>query len=242
MKELTEIKTMNHQKYEEHCEASNKLGIEVIEMGMHDTLDVAVEKETMLNENPEKFGHSKECETDIIRMIEEVPNDGGNDINEIGYLVLMYDSINDDSTKEDAELLQMITNHDDEILGLKAHAKGREKQSVSHSEQRNMDLSKLNLSPNKKGRGQHPNSKKNLKPYEKGVSGNPSGKPKKVAQLKEVLDWWGGLTEYDNWSWDKYTNRQMVVKGIWKRATSGNRQDLDILLSLGLLDSDKFKN
>jgi hypothetical protein len=242
MKELTEIKTMNYDRYEEHCESSNKLGIEVIEMGMHDTLDVAVEKETMLNENPEKFGHSKECETDIIRMIEEVPNDGGNDINEIGYLVLMYDSIKDDYTKEDAELLNMITNHEDEILGVKAHAKGREKQSFSHSEQRNMDLSKLNLSPNKKGRGQHPNSKKNLKPYEKGVSGNPSGKPKKVAQLKEVLDWWGGLTEYDNWSWDKYTNRQMVVKGIWKRATSGNRQDLDILLSLGLLDSDKFKN
>jgi len=105
-----------------------------------------------------------------------------------------------------------------------------------------MNLSKPDIFPNKKGRGQHPNSKKNLKPYEKGVSGNPSGKPKKVAQLKEVLDWWGGLTEYDNWSWDKYTNRQMVVKGIWKRATSGNRQDLDILLSLGLLDSDKFKN
>ena len=113
---------------------------------------------------------------------------------------------------------------------------------VSRGLRRDMDLSKTNLSPNKKGRGQHPNSRKNLKPYEKGVSGNPSGKPKKVAQLKEVLDWWGDLTEYDNWSWDNYTNRQMVVKGIWKRATSGNRQDLDILLSLGLLDSDKFKD
>ena len=94
MKELTEIKTMNYQKYEEHCEASNKLGIEVIEMGMHETLDVAVEKENMLNENPDKFGHAKECKIDIIRMIDEVPNDGGNDITEIGYLVLVYESIN----------------------------------------------------------------------------------------------------------------------------------------------------
>ena len=236
---IEEIKTMDYQKFEEHCQSSNKLGIEVIEMGMHKSLDVAVEKVTMLNENPEKFGHSKECETEIIRMIEEVPN--GNDINEIGYLVLMYDPTNDDFTKEDAELFKMITNHEDELLGVKAHAKGRKKQGVSHSEQRNMDLSELDLPPNKKGRGQHPNSRKNLKPYEKGVSGNPSGKPKKVAQLKEVLDWWGDLTDYDNWSWDNYTNRQMVVKGIWKRATSGNRQDLDILLSLGLLDSDKFK-
>ena len=240
---IEEIKTMDYQKYEEHCQSTNKMfGIEVIEMGMHDSLDVAVEKVTMLNENPEKFGHSKECETEIIRMVEEVPNDGGNDINEIGYLVVMYDPTNDDFTKEDAELFKMITNHEDELLGTKAHAKGRKKQGVSHSEQRDMDLSKPNLSPNKKGRGQHPNSKKNLKPYEKGVSGNPSGKPKKVAQLKEVLDWWGDLTDYDNWSWDNYTNRQMVVKGIWKRATSGNRQDLDILLSLGLLDSDKFKD
>jgi len=240
---IEEIKTMDYQKYEEHCQSTNKMfGIEVIEMGMHDTLDVAVEKEIMLSENPEKFGHSKECETEIIRMVEEVPNDGGNDINEIGYLVVMYDPTNDDFTKEDAELFKMITNHEDELLGTKAHAKGRKKQGVSHSEQRDMDLSKPNLSPNKKGRGQHPNSRKNLKPYEKGVSGNPSGKPKKVAQLKEVLDWWGDLTDYDNWSWDNYTNRQMVVKGIWKRATSGNRQDLDILLSLGLLDSDKFKD
>ena len=240
---IEEIKTMDYQKYEEHCQSTNKMfGIEVIEMGMHDSLDVAVEKVTMLNENPEKFGHSKECETEIIRMVEEVPNDGGNDINEIGYLVVMYDPTNNDFTKEDAELFKMITNHEDELLGTKAHAKGRKKQGVSHSEQRDMDLSKPTLSPNKKGRGQHPNSRKNLKPYEKGVSGNPSGKPKKVAQLKEVLDWWGDLTDYDNWSWDNYTNRQMVVKGIWKRATSGNRQDLDILLSLGLLDSDKFKD
>ena len=38
-----------------------------------------------------------------------------------------------------------------------------------------------------------------------------------------------------------YTNRQMVIKGIWERASKGNRQDLDTLLSLGLLDEDTFK-
>ena len=86
---IEEIKTMDYQKFEEHCQSSNKLGIDVVEMGMHDSLDIAVEKVTMLNENPEKFGHSKECETEIIRMIEEVPNDGGNDINEIGHAAVV---------------------------------------------------------------------------------------------------------------------------------------------------------
>jgi len=84
-------------------------------------------------------------------------------------------------------------------------------------------------------------NEKNLKPFEKGVSGNPSGKPKKLERTKEYLDWWGNLTETDNWSWEKYTNRQIVIKGIWERASRGNRQDIDILLSLGLLDSDKFE-
>ena len=127
---------------------------------------------------------------------------------------------------------------------------------MSHSEQRNIDLSKPDIEndifPHKKGtdddsnypnfgRGQHPNSKANLKPFPKGMSGNPSGKPKKLEQFKEYLDWWGNLTEYDNWDWDRYTNRQVVIKGIWERASKGNKQDLDILLSLGLLDSDKFE-
>ena len=65
------------------------------------------------------------------------------------------------------------------------------------------------------------------------MSGNPSGKPKKLEQFKEYLDWWGNLSEYYNWGWDKYTNSQIVIKGIWERASKGNRQDLDILLSLG---------
>ena len=143
--------------------------------------------------------------------------------------------------KVEAEMRQLINDWDDAEVGITKRSKQVVKQSDFHSEQRNNDLTKLNSFPHKKGRGQHPNSKKNLKPYKKGESGNPSGKPKKVAQLKEALDWWGGLTDYDNYSWDSYTNRQMVVKGIWRRATQGNRQDLDILLSLGLLDSEKFK-
>ena len=111
----------------------------------------------------------------------------------------------------------------------------------SYSEQREDDLSKPdNFSP-KKGKGSNPNSRKNLVPFKKGQSGNPGGKPVKYAQLKKILDEWGNKSDDDNWSWGTYTNRQMVIKGIWERASKGNRQDLDTLLSLGLLDEDTFK-
>ena len=50
-----------------------------------------------------------------------------------------------------------------------------------------------------------------------------------------------GNENYDDGLWNlSDTNREQVVKNIWHRASNGNRQDLDILLSLGLLDSDKF--
>ena len=72
---------------------------------------------------------------------------------------------------------------------------------MSHSEQRNNDLTKLDIEndsfPHKKGRGNNPNSRKNLKPFKKGQSGNPSGKPVKFAQLKEVLDEYGDKGEFD---------------------------------------------
>ena len=128
----------------------------------------------------------------------------------------------------------------------KVKANKTEVKSVAYqSEQRNKKLSKLEIEKDsfsyKKGRGTNPNSLKNLKPYEKGQSGNPGGRPKKFSQLKNQLDKWGDKVEFDNWGWDNYTNRQKVIIGIWKRASNGNRQDLDILLQLGLLKEDTFK-
>ena len=65
------IKTMDYQKYEEHCQSTNKMfGIEVIEVGIHDSLDLAIEKVTMLNENPEKFGHTKLIIYPIIMIVQ----------------------------------------------------------------------------------------------------------------------------------------------------------------------------
>jgi hypothetical protein len=51
-----------------------------------------------------------------------------------------------------------------------------------------------------------------------------------------------GNENYDDGLWNlSDTNREQVVKNIWHRASNGNRQDLDILLSLGLLSEDSFK-
>ena len=256
---VEEIKVMDYQRYQEYIQFAEDINSTVVEMGKYDDLAVAVEQSVMISENPSKLGYPQDCTTEIIRVVEEVPHDGGNEIQDIGYVVLLNDPSNggdkDDvslkTEKEDddnieAEMRQLINDWNDAEVGITKGSKSKEKQSVSHSEQRDNEDDATNVTdetfPPKKGRGKHPNSQKNLKPYKKGQSGNPSGRPVKTEQFKEVLDWWGDLTDYDNWSWDSYTNRQMVVKGIWRRATKGNRQDLDILLSLGLLDSDKFKD
>ena len=73
------------------------------------------------------------------------------------------------------------------------------------------------------GRGKHPNSKKNLKPFPKSMSANPIGQSKKLEQSKICLGWLGNLAETDNWLWDKYTNGQIIIKGIWERASKGNK-------------------
>ena len=41
MKEVTEIKTMNYDRYEEHCESAKALGMNVVELGKYDDLSLA---------------------------------------------------------------------------------------------------------------------------------------------------------------------------------------------------------
>ena len=220
-----------------------------IEMGKFDTYEIALEQMSIIENDLEtgKNGLPKGSTLELIQFITEESHTGGNILNEDGWIVVLH-------KPENVSDVTRVTN--DSEVGTQADAEQKENKGMSHSEQRNIDLSKPDIendifahkkgtdedsnSPNF-GRGKHPNSKKNLKPFPKGMSGNPSGKPKKLEQFKEYLDWWGNLTETDNWMWDKYTNRQIVIKGIWERASKGNKQDLDILLSLGLLDSDKFE-
>ena len=241
-----EYKVMDFQKYTDYL---GDRWDDTIEMGKFDTYEIALEQMSIIEHDLEtgKNGLPKDSTLELIQFITEDSHTGGSVLNEDGWIVVLHkpDNVTDDTNVTDGS-----------EVGNQAHEEQEENKPISHSEQRNIDLSKLDIEddifPPKKGtdddsnypnfgRGKHPNSKKNLKPFPKGKSGNPSGKPKKVEQLKEYLDWWGNLSEYDNWGWDKYTNRQIVIKGIWERASRGNRQDLDILLSLGLLDSDKFE-
>ena len=222
---------------------------DIIEMGKFDTYEIALEQMSIIENDLEtgKNGLPKGSTLELIQFITEESHTGGNILNEDGWIVVLH-------KPENVSDVTRVTN--DSEVGTQADAEQKENKGMSHSEQRNIDLTKPDLEndifPHKKGtdedsnypnfgRGQHPNSKANLNPFPKGVSGNPSGKPKKLERTKEYLDWWGNLTETDNWSWEKYTNRQIVIKGIWERASRGNRQDIDILLSLGLLDSDKFE-
>ena len=241
-----EYKVMDFQKYTDYL---GDRWDDTIEMGKFDTYEIALEQMSIIEHDLEtgKNGLPKGSTLELIQFITEEPHPSGNKFNEDGWIVVLHKPEN---------VTDVTNDTDGSEVGNQADAEQKENKGMSHSEQRNIDLSKLDIEddifPPKKGtdddsnypnfgRGQHPNSKANLNPFPKGVSGNPSGKPKKLMQTKEYLDWWGDLSEYDNWSWDKYTNRQIVIKGIWKRASNGNRQDLDILLSLGLLDSDKFE-
>lgn len=240
---MKEYKLMDFQKYTEY------LTEDMIEVGKFDTYEIALEQMDVIDHEIAigKSGLPKECKLELIQFITESHHTGGNELNENGYIILIHKPSNVTSDTN-------VT--DGSEVGNQADAEQTENKDMFHSEQRKNDDvregNKKDIFPPKKGtdedsnypnfgRGKHPNSKKNLKPFPKGKSGNPSGKPKKLEQFKEYLDWWGNLSEYDNWGWDKYTNRQIVIKGIWERASKGNKQDLDILLSLGLLDSDKFE-
>jgi hypothetical protein len=215
---MEEYKVMDYQKYSEFVETDG-----THEIGKYDELTDAVEIATQFEENPNKWGLPSGVTSEIIQLVTEDPLShlGGNNIVPDGWIVVIH-------TPKDPELDKQTDNN-----------------MSSHSEQRNKDLTKLDIEndsfPHKKGKGTNPNSLKNLKPFKKGQSGNPGGKPVKFAQLKKVLDEWGDKTDDDNWSWGNYTNRQMVIKGIWERASKGNRSDLDVLLQLGLLDEETFK-
>jgi len=243
---MEEYKVMDFQKYTEY------LTEDMIEVGKYDTYEIALEQISIIEHDLEtgKNGMPKECRLELIQFITESHHTGGNKLNEDGWIIVLH------KPEKLTNVTNVTSDTDGSELGNSADEEQKVNNTLSHSEQRKNEEVRegktKDIFPHKKGtdegsyypnfgRGQHPNSKANLNPFPKGVSGNPSGRPKKLEQTKEYLDWWGDLSEYDNWGWDKYTNRQIVIKGIWERASKGNRQDLDILLSLGLLDSDKFE-
>jgi hypothetical protein len=248
---MEEYKVMDYQKYSEFVERDG-----THEIGKYDELTDAVEIATQFEENPSKWGLPDGITSEIIQLVTEDPlsHIGGKNIVPDGWIVV----INTPKDPELEELEEVIKEAEKELNETDVadattltnpNKSELDKQVVnknmSHSEQRNNDLTKLDIEndsfPHKKGRGNNPNSRKNLKPFKKGQSGNPSGKPVKFAQLKEVLDEYGDKGEFDYLGWDRTTYRQRVIIGIWERASKGNKADLDVLLQLGLLDEETFK-
>ena len=89
-------------------------------------------------------------------------------------------------------------------------------------------------------RGEHPNSQANLKSYRPGESGNPSGRPFKKEKLARALNEFAN--EIDNpWSLDSenpITNKEKVLRIVWREAGKGNNYCIRMLSDLGCLDSD----
>tara|TARA_R100000655_G_scaffold45119_1_gene81968 strand:+ start:3725 stop:4498 length:774 start_codon:yes stop_codon:yes gene_type:complete len=256
---MEEYKVMDYQKYSEYVERNG-----ISEIGKYDELTDAVEVATKFEETPSKWGLPNGVRAEIIQLVVEdsLSHIGGKNIVPDGWIVVIHTpdnlsitTIKDPELEELEEVLKEAekelneTNVTDASTLTNLNKSDVDKQVVnkksSHSEQRNNDLTKLDIEndsfPHKKGRGNNPNSQKNLKPFKKGQSGNPGGKPVKFAQLKDVLDKYGDEGEFADLGWDTTTRRQRVIIGIWDRASKGNSADLDVLLKLGLLDSEKFE-
>ena len=89
-------------------------------------------------------------------------------------------------------------------------------------------------------RGEHPNSQANLRSYKPGESGNPSGRPFKKEKLARALN--GFANEIDNpWSLDSenpISNKEKVLRSVWREAGKGNNYCIRMLSDLGCLDSE----
>ena len=89
-------------------------------------------------------------------------------------------------------------------------------------------------------RGEHPNSQANLKSYRPGESGNPSGRPFKKEKLARALNEFANEID-DTFSLNSestITNKEKVLRSVWREAGKGNNYCIRMLSDLGCLDSE----
>ena len=89
-------------------------------------------------------------------------------------------------------------------------------------------------------RGEHPNSQANLKSYKPGESGNPSGRPFKKEKLARALNEFANEID-DTFSLNSesmITNKEKVLRSVWREAGKGNNYCIRMLSDLGCLDSE----
>ena len=87
-------------------------------------------------------------------------------------------------------------------------------------------------------RGEHPNSQANLKSYRPGESGNPSGRPFKKEKLARALNEFANEID-DTFSLNSesmITNKEKVLRSVWREAGKGNNYCIRMLSDLGCLD------
>ena len=89
-------------------------------------------------------------------------------------------------------------------------------------------------------RGEHPNSQANLRSYKPGESGNPSGRPFKKEKLARALNEFANEID-DTFSLNSesmITNKEKVLRSVWREAGKGNNYCIRMLSDLGCLDSE----
>ena len=123
---------MDFQKYTDYL---GDRWDDTIEMGKFDTYEIALEQVSIIEHDLEtgKNGLPKGSTLELIQFITEEPHPSGNKFNEDGWIVVLHKPEN---------VTDVTNDTDGSEVGNQADAEQKENKGMSHSEQRNIDLSK----------------------------------------------------------------------------------------------------
>ena len=132
---------MDFQKYTDYI---GDRWDDTIEMGKFDTYEIALEQMSIIEQDLEtgKNGLPKDSILELIQFVTESPHTGGNKYSEDGWIVVLHKP----------DIVTDVTNDTDgSEVGTQTNVEQEESKGLSHSEQRNIDLTlKMIFSPLKK--------------------------------------------------------------------------------------------